>query len=108
MNYFGTSYEMMFSMFIEIFDMQRPAIPWIVDKPLMISISRDPELPPFLSDPDSPIEDIDLPVNGPGVLRPGVSRLSLVLMLMIMLLVVSLLMMLVMRIILTPLLKTCL
>ena len=86
---------------------------WIFDKPLMISISREPELPPFLSDPDSPIEDIDLPVNGPGVLRPGVSRLSMVLMLMIMLvmvmlLVVSLLMMLVMRIILTPLLKTCL
>ena len=41
------------------------------------SISRDPDLPPFLSDPDSPIEDIDLPVNGPGVLRPGVSRLRL-------------------------------
>ena len=87
---------------------------WIVDKPLMISISREPELPPFLSDPDSPIEDIDLPVNGPGVLRPGVSRLSLVLMLMVMLvivmllLVVMLIMMLVMRIILTPLLKTCL
>ena len=43
---------------------------------LMTSISRDPDLPPFLSDPDSPIEDIDLPVNGPGVLRPGVSRLA--------------------------------
>ena len=29
---------------------------WIVDKSLMISISREPELPSFLSDPDSPIE----------------------------------------------------
>jgi len=38
------------------------------------NLGGDPELPPFLSDPDSPIEDIDLPVNGPGVLRPGVSR----------------------------------
>ena len=27
LNYFGTSHEMMFSMFIEIFDMQKPAIP---------------------------------------------------------------------------------
>jgi len=38
------------------------------------NLGGDPDLPPFLSDPDSPIEDIDLPVNGPGVLRPGVSR----------------------------------
>jgi len=39
------------------------------------NLGGDPELPPFLSNPDeSPIEDIDLPVNGPGVLRPGVSR----------------------------------
>jgi len=38
------------------------------------NLGGDPDLPPFLSNPDSPIEDIDLPVNGPGVLRPGVSR----------------------------------
>jgi len=38
------------------------------------NIGGDPELPSFLSDPDSPIEDIDLPVNGPGVLRPKVTR----------------------------------
>jgi len=37
-------------------------------------LGGDPDLPPFLTNPDSPIEDIDLPVNGPGVLRPGVSR----------------------------------
>ena len=49
---------------------------------LMISICRDPELPPFLSNPeDSPIEDIDLPVNGPGVLRP--SRLMMVVVMML-------------------------
>jgi len=36
------------------------------------NLGGDPELPPFLSNPDdSPIEDIDLPVNGPGVLRPS-------------------------------------
>ena len=49
----------------------------------MISISSDPDLPPFLSNPDSPIEDIDLPVNGPGVLRPGVSRLVLLMVFMV-------------------------
>ena len=49
---------------------------------LMISICRDPELPPFLSNPeDSPIEDIDLPVNGPGVLRP--SRLMMMVVMML-------------------------
>ena len=52
------------------------SLSWL-DRPyICIAISRDPDLPPFLSDPDSPIEDIDLPVNGPGVLRPGVSRLG--------------------------------
>ena len=57
---------------------------------LMISICRDPELPPFLSNPeDSPIEDIDLPVNGPGVLRPSRLMVLMVVMMIMMMMMME-------------------